>query len=85
MQPIASPGGNLSFRSRSFGLRVDNAGFLHIKIVEYFFAAIEVSFARIFGVPPRGIAHQCAVAVLMILAFCALLIVSVAASVPRRI
>jgi membrane protein len=44
------------------------------------FAAIEVSFARIFGVPPRGIVHQRAVAVLMILAFCALLIVSVAAS-----
>ncbi|TMJ09130.1 MAG: YihY/virulence factor BrkB family protein [Bacillati bacterium ANGP1] len=44
------------------------------------FAAIEVSFARIFGVPPRGIVHQRAVAVLMIVAFSALLVVSVAAS-----
>ncbi|HYM90421.1 MAG TPA: YihY/virulence factor BrkB family protein [bacterium] len=44
------------------------------------FAAIEVSFARIFGVPPRGIVHQRAVAVLMILAFSVLLIVSVTAS-----
>ncbi len=44
------------------------------------FAAIEVAFCRIFGVPPRGIVHQRAVAVLMILVFSALLIVSVASS-----
>jgi len=44
------------------------------------FAAIEVAFCRIFGVPPRGIVHQRAVAVLMILVFSALLVVSVAAS-----
>jgi len=44
------------------------------------FAAIEVSFSRIFGVPPRGIVQQRAVAVLMILAFSLLLVVSVTAS-----
>jgi membrane protein len=44
------------------------------------FAAIEVSFARIFAVPPRGIVHQRVVAVLMILAFSALLVLPVAAS-----
>jgi len=44
------------------------------------FAAIEVAFCRIFGVPPRGIVHQRAVAVLMILVFSALLVVAVAAS-----
>jgi len=44
------------------------------------FAAIEVAFSRIFGVPPRGIVHQRAVAVMMILVFSALLVVSVAAS-----
>lgn len=44
------------------------------------FAAIEVSFSRIFGVPPRGIVHQRAVAFLIILVFSALLVLSVAAS-----
>lgn len=44
------------------------------------FAAMEVAFCRIFGVPPRGIVHQRAVAVLMILVFSALLVVTVAAS-----
>ncbi len=44
------------------------------------FAAIEVSFARIFGVPSRGIMHQRAMAVLMILAFSLLLVVSLTAS-----
>lgn len=44
------------------------------------FAAIEVAFCRIFGVRSRGIVHQRAVAVLMILVFSALLVVSVAAS-----
>ncbi len=44
------------------------------------FTAIETSFARIFGVPPRGIVHQRLVAFLMILAFSALLVLSVAAA-----
>ncbi|HEX4834996.1 MAG TPA: YihY/virulence factor BrkB family protein [bacterium] len=44
------------------------------------FAAIEVSFSRIFGVAPRGIVQQRAVAFLIILVFSALLVLSVAAS-----
>jgi len=44
------------------------------------FATIEVSFARIFGVRPRGIVHQRLVAFAMILTFFALLVLSVAAS-----
>lgn len=44
------------------------------------FTAIEVSFSRIFGVPPRGIVQQRAVALAMILAFSALLVLSVAAT-----
>ncbi len=44
------------------------------------FAALEVAFCRIFGVPPRGIVHQRAVALLMILVFSALVVVSLAAS-----
>ena len=44
------------------------------------FAAIEVSFSRIFGVPARGIVHQRAVAFLIILVSCGLLVLSVAAS-----
>jgi membrane protein len=44
------------------------------------FTAIEVSFARIFGVRPRGIVHQRLVAFAMILTFFALLVLSVAAS-----
>ena len=44
------------------------------------FAAIEGGFSRVFGVPSRGIVQQRAIAFLMILAFCALLILPVAAS-----
>jgi membrane protein len=44
------------------------------------FATIETSFARIFGVPPRGIVHQRLVAFLMILVFSAQLLLAVAAS-----
>ena len=44
------------------------------------FTAIEASFARIFGVRPRGIVHQRLVAFLMILAFSATLVLAVAAS-----
>lgn len=44
------------------------------------FTAIESSFARIFGAPPRGIAHQRVVAFLMILVYSALLVLSVAAA-----
>jgi membrane protein len=44
------------------------------------FAAVETTFARIFGVPPRGIVNQRLVAFLMILAFSALLVLSVAAA-----
>jgi membrane protein len=44
------------------------------------FAALEVAFCRIFGVPPRGIVHQRAVAMLMILVFAPLVVVPVAAS-----
>lgn len=44
------------------------------------FTAIEMSFARVFDVRPRGLVHQRAVALLMILIFCGLLLVSVAAA-----
>jgi membrane protein len=44
------------------------------------FATIEVSFARIFGVRPRGIVQQRLVAFAMILTFFVLLVLSVAAS-----
>ncbi|HXQ27704.1 MAG TPA: YihY/virulence factor BrkB family protein, partial [Gemmatimonadales bacterium] len=44
------------------------------------FTAIETSFARIFSVPPRGIVHQRLTAFLMILAFSALLVLSIAAA-----
>ncbi len=44
------------------------------------FAAIETSFARIFSAPARGIVHQRLVAFLVILAFSALLILSIAAA-----
>lgn len=44
------------------------------------FTAIDASFARIFGAPPRGIAHQRVVAFLMILVYSALLVLSVAAA-----
>ncbi len=44
------------------------------------FAAVEVSFARIFSVPPRGIVQQRIAAFLMIFAFSALLVLSVAAA-----
>ena len=44
------------------------------------FATIEVSFSRIFGVPSRGIVQQRIVAIVMILLFSALLVLSVVAS-----
>ena len=44
------------------------------------FAAIEVSFSRIFGVPSRGIVQQRIAAIVMILLFSALLVLSVVAS-----
>ncbi|HEV2283713.1 MAG TPA: YihY/virulence factor BrkB family protein [bacterium] len=44
------------------------------------FTAIETSFARIFGAPPRGIVQQRLVAFVMILAFSALLVLSAGAS-----
>lgn len=44
------------------------------------FSAIETSFARIFGVLPRGIVQQRLVAFLMILAFSAMLVLAVALS-----
>ncbi len=43
------------------------------------FTAIEMSFARVFNVTPRGLVHQRAVAFLIILTFCALLLFSIAA------